>query len=195
MVLAPRTLAPNFTAPALVDGEIKDISLSDYKGKYVVLFSWPFDFTFVCPTEICAFSDAVAEFEAAGAQVLGFSCDSAFTHFNWVQQPRKEGGLGEIKFPMIADTTQKISRDYGVLVEEEGAPFRATYIIDPEQKIRIVQVNDLPVGRSVKETLRLLQALQFTDKHGEVCPLGWEKGDATIKPEISASKDFFAKAN
>ncbi|KAJ1756447.1 Peroxiredoxin 1 [Coemansia sp. RSA 2523] len=195
MVLQPRSPAPQFTAQALIDGEFKELSLSDYKGKYVVLFAWPFDFTFVCPTEICAFSDRYDDFKKLGAEVIGFSCDSVFTHFNWTQQERKDGGLGHINFPMVADTNQKISRDYQILYEDEGCPCRGLFIIDPEQKIRIMMINDLPVGRSVDEALRLLEALQFTDKHGEVCPANWQAGQATIKPEISDSKDFFAKAN
>ncbi|PIA18037.1 thiol peroxiredoxin [Coemansia reversa NRRL 1564] len=195
MVLQPRSPAPQFTAEALIGTETRKVSLSDYKGKYVVLFAWPFDFTFVCPTEIWAFSDRYKDFEKLGAEVLGFSCDSIFSHYNWVQQPRKEGGLGEINFPMIADPSQKIARDYHLLSEEEGCAFRGVFIIDPEQKIRIIIINDNNVGRSVDEIIRSLEALQFSDKHGEVCPVGWTAGADTIKPEITKSKEFFAKAN
>ncbi|KAJ2160069.1 Peroxiredoxin-1 [Coemansia sp. RSA 552] len=195
MVLKPRSPAPQFTAEALIDNEFKKISLSDYKGKYVVLFAWPLDFTFVCPTEIIAFSDRYEDFKNEGAEVLGFSCDSVFSHFNWVQQPRKEGGLGHINFPMIADTNQKISRDYEILFEEDGFPCRGLFIIDPEQKVRIMMINDAPVGRSVDEALRLLRALKFTDEHGEVCPANWNPGQSTIKPEVAQSKEFFAQAN
>lgn len=185
--------APQFTATAVVDGEFKTVSLSDYKGKYVVLFFYPLDFTFVCPTEIIAFSDRVNEFKAIGVEVLACSTDSHFSHLAWVETPRKKGGLGEMQIPILADTNHKISRDYGVLIESEGIAFRGLFIIDPKQVLRQITVNDLPVGRSVDETLRLVQAFQFTDVHGEVCPAGWTPGKDTIKPGVKESKEYFGK--
>ncbi|XP_071866917.1 peroxiredoxin 2 [Bombus fervidus] len=183
--------APAFNGTAVVKGEFKEISLSDYKGKYVVLFFYPLDFTFVCPTEIIAFSDRAEEFEKIGCKLIAASTDSHFSHLAWVNTPRKQGGLGEMNIPLLADKSTKIARDYGVLDEESGIPFRGLFIIDDKQKLRQVTINDLPVGRSVDETLRLVQAFQYTDKHGEVCPAGWKPGKKTMKPDVAASKEYF----
>jgi peroxiredoxin (alkyl hydroperoxide reductase subunit C) len=195
MVAQVQKPAPAFTAPAVVDGDFKDISLSDYKGKYVVLFWYPMDFTFVCPTEILAFSERVKEFEALDCAVIGASCDSEFSHLAWINTPRKQGGLGEMNIPLLADKTKSIAKDYGVLIEEAGVTLRGLFIIDPQGTVRQITINDLPVGRSVDEVLRLVEAFQFTDKHGEVCPAGWNKGDKTIKPSVKESKEYFNAAN
>lgn len=168
--------APQFKAKAFVSGEIKEISLSDYKGKWVVLFFYPLDFTFVCPTEILDFNAKVEEFNKKGAQLLGASIDSVYSHKAWSDLPSDKGGIGKLNFPLIADLTKKISRDYGVLFEEAGIAFRGTFIIDPEGKVRSITINDLPVGRSVDETLRVLEAFQS----GELCPVNWKKGDKTL---------------
>ncbi|OXU21560.1 hypothetical protein TSAR_004694 [Trichomalopsis sarcophagae] len=183
--------APQFKGTAVVNGQFKDIKLSDYKGKYVVLFFYPLDFTFVCPTEIIAFSDRAKEFEAIGVQLIAASTDSHFSHLAWINTPRKQGGLGEMQIPLLADKSAKIARDYGVLDEESGVPFRGLFIIDRKQNLRQVTINDLPVGRSVDETLRLVQAFQFTDEHGEVCPAGWKPGKKTMKPDPVGAKDYF----
>ncbi|XP_015590482.1 peroxiredoxin 1 [Cephus cinctus] len=183
--------APSFKGTAVVNGQFKDISLEDYKGKYLILFFYPLDFTFVCPTEIIAFSDRADEFRAVGCELIAASTDSHFSHLAWVNTPRKQGGLGEMKIPLLADKSTKIARDYGVLDEETGIPFRGLFIIDRKQNLRQITVNDLPVGRSVDETLRLVQAFQFTDEHGEVCPAGWKPGNKTMKPDVHASKDYF----
>ncbi|KAL7298630.1 hypothetical protein TKK_0008396 [Trichogramma kaykai] len=183
--------APQFKGTAVVKGQFKDISLSDYAGKYVVLFFYPLDFTFVCPTEIIAFSDRVAEFEALGVQVIAASTDSHFSHLAWTNLPRKDGGLGEMNIPLLADKSAKIARSYGVYDEETGIPFRGLFIIDKKQNLRQITINDLPVGRSVDETLRLVQAFQFTDEHGEVCPAGWKPGKKTMKPDPIGSKEYF----
>ncbi|KAF4116842.1 peroxiredoxin-1 [Onychostoma macrolepis] len=186
--------APDFTAKAVMpDGQFKDLSLSDYKGKYVVLFFYPLDFTFVCPTEIIAFSDAVEEFRKIDCEVIGASVDSHFCHLAWINTPRKQGGLGHMKVPLVADSLRSISRDYGVLKEDEGIAYRGLFIIDDKGILRQITINDLPVGRSIDETLRLVQAFQFTDKHGEVCPAGWKPGKDTIKPDVQQSKDYFSK--
>jgi len=185
--------APDFKAAAVVDGEFKEVSLSDYKGKYVVLFFYPLDFTFVCPTEIIAFSDRSDEFRKIGCEILAASTDSQFSHYAWINTPRKQGGLGEMKIPLIADTTHSISKDYGVLKEDQGIAFRGLFIIDAKGVLRQVTINDLPVGRDVDETLRLVQAFQYTDKHGEVCPAGWKPGKDTIKPGLKESKEYFGK--
>uniref|UniRef100_A0A4W5M7D0 thioredoxin-dependent peroxiredoxin n=2 Tax=Hucho hucho TaxID=62062 RepID=A0A4W5M7D0_9TELE len=187
-------LAPGFTAKAVMpDGQFKDISMSDYRGKYVVFFFYPLDFTFVCPTEIIAFSDAAEEFRKIGCEVIGASVDSHFCHLAWTNTPRKQGGLGAMKIPLVADTLRSISKDYGVLKEDEGIAYRGLFIIDDKGVLRQITINDLPVGRSIDETLRLVQAFQFTDKHGEVCPAGWKPGSDTIKPDVQKSKDFFSK--
>lgn len=188
--------APDFKATAaLPDGSFKDIKLSDYKGKYVVLFFYPLDFTFVCPTEILAFSDKAAEFKAIGAELLGVSVDSQFTHLAWMNTPRKEGGIQNLQYPLIADLTKSIARDYGVLIEEGGVALRGLFVIDPEQNIRAAIVHDLPVGRSVDETLRVVKAFQYVAKHGEVCPANWSEGKSTMKADPTGSKEYFSKAN
>uniref|UniRef100_A0A915M712 thioredoxin-dependent peroxiredoxin n=3 Tax=Meloidogyne TaxID=189290 RepID=A0A915M712_MELJA len=186
-------LAPEFTTDAVVDSDFKTVSLSDYKGKYVVLFFYPLDFTFVCPTEIIAFSERSGDFTKINVQLLACSTDSKFSHFEWINKPRKEGGLGEMKIPVLSDRNMKIARDYGVLKEDEGIAYRGLFIIDPKGILRQITINDLPVGRSVDETLRLVQAFQYTDKHGEVCPANWKPGSDTIKPDPNKSKEYFGK--
>jgi peroxiredoxin 1 len=187
--------APDFSGVAVVNGEFKNISLSDYKGKYVILFFYPLDFTFVCPTEIIAFSDRSDEFRALNCEVIACSTDSQFSHLAWINTPRKQGGLGEMKIPLLADTSLKVSRAYGVLNEEAGIDFRGLFIIDDKGRLRQITLNDLPVGRSVDEILRLVQAFQYNEKHGEVCPAGWKPGAATIKPNPRDSLDYFSKQN
>lgn len=185
--------APAFKATAVVDGQFKEVALDNYKGKYLVVFFYPLDFTFVCPTEIIAFSDRAAEFRAIGCEVVGVSIDSEFCHLAWMNTPRKQGGLGHLNIPLVADVTKKISQDYGVLIQEEGIALRGLFIIDGKGILRQITVNDLPVGRSVDETLRLVKAFQFTDEHGEVCPAGWTPGKDTIKPNVQDSKEYFSK--
>ncbi len=185
--------APDFTATAVVNEEFKQVKLSDYRGKYVVLFFYPLDFTFVCPTEIVAFSDRIKEFHDRGAEVLGCSIDSQFSHLAWIQQPRAAGGLGGLKYPLVADLTKKIAADYGVLLDG-GIALRGTFLIDKQGIIRAATIHDLPLGRSVDEAIRVLDALQFFEKNGEVCPADWKPGGATIKPGVKESKAYFAAA-
>ncbi|XP_066298263.1 peroxiredoxin-1-like [Branchiostoma lanceolatum] len=186
--------APNFESTAVLpSGEFKTIKLSDYKGKYLVIFFYPLDFTFVCPTEIIAFSDRVEEFKKISCEVVAVSTDSQFSHLAWTNTPRKQGGLGKMQIPILSDKAMTISKDYGVLMEDEGIAFRGLFIIDDKGTLRQITINDLPVGRSVDETLRLVQAFQFTDKHGEVCPAGWKPGADTIKPDVKDSKEYFSK--
>merc|ERR1712086_264158 len=160
----PRSQAPNFEGiNAVVNQEFKPVSLSDYKGKYLVIVFYPFDFTYVCPTELISFSENLPKFQEIGAEVIGVSTDSHFTHLAWVKTPRTEGGLGQIDYPLLADINKDVSKDYGVLVTDEndamyGAALRGIFIIDPTQKVRSVQVNDDAVGRSVDEMLRLIKA-------------------------------------
>ncbi|KAF9264284.1 peroxiredoxin [Marasmius fiardii PR-910] len=184
MVALIQRPAPTFKADAVVEGLFQEVSLSDYLGKWVVLFFYPMDFTFVCPTEILAFNDSLEQFQKLDTVVLGVSTDSKYSHFAWANQPRKEGGLGpNLKLPLIADRNMSISRNYGVLLEDEGVALRGLFIIDPKGTLRQITVNDLPVGRSVDETVRLVKAFQFTDKHGEVCPANWSEGGKTIKTD------------
>ncbi|KAG8441413.1 hypothetical protein GDO86_006959 [Hymenochirus boettgeri] len=185
--------APEFQATAVVNGEFKELKLSDYRGKYVVLFFYPLDFTFVCPTEIIAFSEHAAEFKKINCEVIAASVDSHFCHLAWTNQPRKEGGLGPMNIPLVSDLKCSMAKDYGVLKEEEGIAYRGLFIIDSKGILRQITINDLPVGRSVDETLRLVQAFQYTDTHGEVCPAGWRPGSSTIKPNVKESKEYFSK--
>ncbi|XP_075715213.1 peroxiredoxin-2 [Rhinoderma darwinii] len=187
--------APDFQATAVVNGEFKELKLSDYRGKYVVLFFYPLDFTFVCPTEIVAFSERAEEFRKIGCEVVGASVDSHFSHLAWTNVPRKQGGLGPMNIPLLSDLKHTISKDYGVLKEEDGVAYRGLFIIDNKGILRQITINDLPVGRSVDEVLRLVQAFQFTDQHGEVCPAGWKPGSRTIKPNVKDSKEYFSKEN
>lgn len=184
--------APDFKANAVANGEIKEVSLADFDGKWKVLFFYPLDFTFVCPTEITAFSDHVERFEKLGCQVLGCSVDSEFSHLAWTQVSRDNGGLGEIKYPLLADITKKIARDYGVLMNDAVA-FRGTFIIDDQNVVQHASINNLSVGRNVEEIARLVEAYQHTAKVGEVCPAGWESGKDTMKPDPKGSKEYFSK--
>jgi len=187
--------APDFKATALVKGQfVEDFSLSQFKGKKVVLFFYPLDFTFVCPTEILAFSDALKEFEARNSVVVGVSVDSHFSHWAWTQVDRKEGGIKGISYPLVSDLNKTIAQDYGVLLPA-GIALRGLFIIDADEKqtIRHITINDLPLGRNVEEALRLLDAIDFTKEHGEVCPANWKKGDKAFKPTFDGLKEFSSK--
>ncbi|XP_070164821.1 thioredoxin peroxidase 3 [Polyergus mexicanus] len=188
--------APEFSGTAVVKGDFKEIKLSDYKGKYVVLFFYPLDFTFVCPTEIIAFSERVSEFEGLNTQVIGVSTDSHFSHLAWINTPRKQGGLGgDLGYPLLSDFNKEISNRYNVLLQDSGIAFRGLFIIDKEGILRQFSINDLPVGRSIEETLRLIKAFQFVEKHGEVCPANWQPDSKTIKPNPKDSKEYFDSVN
>lgn len=187
-------VAPYFEAEAVVNGQFKKIKSTDYQGKWTVLFFYPLDFTFVCPTEIIAFSDKIDEFKKLGAEVLGCSVDSKFTHLAWINTARKDGGLGEIRYPLLADITKKIAADYGVLLEG-GVALRGLFLINPEGKIAYEVVHDLGVGRSVDETLRVISAFQEVAKTGEVCPANWNKGSITMSPDTEKSKKYFGTVN
>jgi len=184
--------APNFTCTAVMpDGSFNDrFTLSDFQGKYVLLFFYPLDFTFVCPTEIIAFSDRVKEFEKLNVQVIGASIDSHFSHLAWRNTPRSQGGIGAIGYPLVADLNKQIARDYDVLLEG-GIALRGLFLIDCSGVVQHQVVNNLPLGRSVDEALRMVQALQYVEKHGEVCPADWKEGSRTIKPGVDSSKEFF----
>lgn len=187
--------APDWQGTAIVKGEFKEMKLKDFLGKYLVFFFYPLDFTFVCPTEIVAFSDRIQEFHAINTEVVACSIDSPFTHLAWINTPRKIGGLGPINIPLLSDVTHQIAKDYGVYLEDLGHTLRGLFIIDGKGILRQITMNDLPVGRSVDETLRLVQAFQYTDKHGEVCPAGWKPGGATIIPNPEDKLKYFSKMN
>ena len=169
--------------------------MASFKGKYVVLLFYPADFTFVCPTEILAYSERADEIRQAGAEVIAISCDSVHSHLAYVKTDQAKGGLGPVKIPLVADKTFAIVKAYGVLKEDEGIPFRGLFIIDGEGKIRQVTINDLPVGRSVDETIRLLQAFAFTDKHGEVCPANWRPGKKAFKPKRDGIIEYLSSSH
>jgi peroxiredoxin (alkyl hydroperoxide reductase subunit C) len=186
--------APDFRATAVVDQEFRDLSLRDYRGRDVVLFFYPLNFTFVCPTEITAFSDRHAEFARLGAAILAVSVDSPYSHLAWVQTERRSGGLGDVAYPLVSDLNKEIARAYHVLDEEAGTALRGLFLIDPDGVIRHSTINDVAVGRSVDETLRVLRAFQLVRKQpGQVCPADWTPGARTLAPDPCGSRAFFAE--
>jgi alkyl hydroperoxide reductase subunit AhpC len=199
--IRPRNVAPSFTAKAVIEDKFVQISLSNYTsaGQWAVLLFYPYDYTFVCPTEIISFSEKNSDFTAVNAQVLAISTDSHHTHLAWTRTKREDGGVGRLNIPLVADTSKKISAAYGVLVTDEsddmfGAALRGLFIIDPKGIIRSIQINDDAVGRSVDETLRILKAFQWADGHvGEACPASWNPSNPsdTIKTNPYESKEYF----
>jgi peroxiredoxin (alkyl hydroperoxide reductase subunit C) len=184
--------APDFTAQAVMpDDSFTELKLSSYKGKYVLLFFYPLDFTFVCPSEILAFNAQLPRFKEKNCEVIGVSVDSQYTHFAWRQVPIEKGGIGQIELPLVADLNKTIARDYGVLLDDQVA-LRGQFLIDREGVVRHALINDLPLGRNVEEALRLLDALQFTEKHGEVCPANWKHGQSGIKPTADGVAEYLA---
>ena len=204
--------APNFKATAVMgDNSFKDVSLSDYKGKKVVLFFYPLDFTFVCPTELIAFDHRLAEFEKRGVQILGCSMDSEFSHLAWKNTDVNNGGIGQVQYPLIADKDKSISRKYDVLIgaipayvetedgEEEttsvggDVALRGSFLIDEEGVVRHSVINDLPLGRNIDEMIRMIDALAYNQKHGEVCPAGWKEGDAGMEADTAGVAKYLDK--
>ena len=185
--------APDFTATAVMaDNSFKeDFKLSDYRGKYVVLFFYPLDFTFVCPSEIIAFDKALEKFRAKNCEIIGASIDSQFSHYAWKVTPVDKGGIGDVQFPLVADIKKQISRDYGVLFDDAVA-LRGLFLIDKEGIVRHATINDLPLGRNVEEAMRVLDALQFTEEHGEVCPANWKEGEDGMTPTADGVADYLA---
>ena len=187
--------APEFTATAVEEQEFRVVRLNDYLGKYVVLFFYPLDFTFVCPTEIIAFSDRYEEFSSLNTQILGVSVDSEFAHLAWIQTQRKQGGLGDIEYPLVSDLTKEISSAYSVLDTHAGIALRGLFIIDQEGMVQHITVNNLSVGRSVDEVLRTLKAIQYVQSHSnEVCPVDWQEGEKTINADPTQAKIYFASS-
>ena len=190
MAIQVQQQAPDFKGQAVVGTGFKEITLKSYKGKWLVLFFYPLDFTFVCPTEIIAFSDRSGDFKKIGAEIVACSVDSHFTHLAWVNTPRNKGGLGELNIPLLADLDKSIGKNYGVLLKA-GMHLRGLFIIDPKGTIRHQTVNDLPVGRNVDEALRIIEGFQYFEKHGEVCPANWTPGEKTMKPDPVGSQEYF----
>jgi peroxiredoxin (alkyl hydroperoxide reductase subunit C) len=185
--------APNFKAQAVFDNnEIKELNLSSYRGKYVVLFFYPLDFTFVCPTEIIAFDKQLEKFKEKNAEVIGVSVDSQYTHLAWKNTPVDKGGIGKISFPLVADLSKSIARAYGVLLDDTVA-LRGLFLIDKEGIVRHALINDLHLGRNVEEAFRILNALQFTEAHEVVCPANWREGDDTMKPTADGVASYLTK--
>ena len=186
--------APDFVAPAVMpNGAIEErFKLSDLRGKYVVLFFWPLDFTFVCPTEIIAHDRRVAMFKERDVEVVGISIDSQFTHFAWRNTPVNEGGIGAVQFPMVADINHEITSAYGI-EHSDGVALRASFLIDRNGTVQHQVVNNLPLGRNVDEMMRLVDALQFTEQYGEVCPAGWKEGEEGMKPTAEGVAAFLSK--
>ena len=182
--------APDFTADAYVNSEFQKVSLSDYRGKKVVLFFYPLDFTFVCPTEILAFTDRLDEFKKRNTEVIAVSVDSHFTHHAWAQVDRKDGGIKGVNYPLVADLNKNISRSYAVLLEDAGIALRGLFIINKDGILKHATINHLDLGRNIDEVLRLLDAVDYTEQYGEVCPVNWKKGEKAMKPTAAGLREY-----
>ncbi len=184
--------APEFNATAVVNGDFKEnFKLSDHRGKYVLLFFYPLDFTFVCPTELHGFQDRIEDFKRLNCEIMGCSVDSQHSHLAWLNTPKSQGGIEGISYPLISDINKTIARDYDVLIPKDGVALRGTFLIDKQGVVAHQTVNALGLGRNVPEYLRLIEALQFTEEHGEVCPVNWKKGEKSMKPDRSGLKSYF----
>jgi peroxiredoxin (alkyl hydroperoxide reductase subunit C) len=185
--------APDFTAKAVIDGEklVDQFSLRDFRGKYLFFFFYPLDFTFVCPTELHAFQEREAEFAARNTQIVGCSVDSVYSHYAWLKTPKNRGGIEGVRYPLIADFNKEIAKCFNVLKADDGIAYRGQFIIDKNGIIRHQLVNDLPIGRSVDEVLRLLDAIIFHEEHGEVCPANWHVGAKSMQPNAEGLVRYF----
>ena len=187
-------VAPDFVAQAVLpDNTFAELRLSQFRGKYVVLFFYPLDFTFVCPSEVIAFDKKLPAFRERNCEVIGVSVDSHYSHWAWKNTPREKGGIGQVQFPIVADLTKKIARDYGVLLEDGGVALRGLFLIDREGVVRHAVINDLPLGRNVDEALRMVDALRHFEKHGEVCPANWRQGEEAMKPSADGVAKYLAQ--
>jgi len=185
--------APVFSCDAVIESSIKKTSLNDFVGQYKVLFFYPLDFTFVCPTELHAFQDCLGEFKKRNTAVIGCSVDSAYSHNAWLRIPKKQGGIQGITYPLLADINKTVSREYGVLDDAQGVALRGLFIIDTNDVVQCAIVNNLPLGRNVHEVLRLIDALQFSEKNGQVCPANWQQGDKAMVPNDKGLVEYFAE--
>lgn len=184
--------APDFKAKCVVKNDVKDISLKDFRGKYIILFFYPLDFTFVCPTELHAFQEKLEEFTKSNCVVLGCSVDSHFSHLAWLNTPKNKGGIEGVSYGLLSDLGGHIAESYGVL-NPDGIAYRGLFLIDKDSIVRHQVVNDLPLGRSVPEALRMLHALQHVEKHGEVCPANWNEGSEAMKTTIESVAEHLLK--
>jgi peroxiredoxin 2/4 len=182
--------APDFRAQAFIEGQIKTVSLEDYKDKYKIMFFYPLDFTFICPTEIMAFQELLEEFKKRQAVVLGISVDSVYSHRAWSQVSRDKGGIMGVTYPLLSDITKKISCQYDVLDQESGLALRGLFIIDKNNIVQVMQVNNEQFGRNTHEVLRLLDAVIFYQKHGEVCPVNWQEGQKGLVPTLQGLEQY-----
>lgn len=183
--------APLFSCEAVIDGQIKTVSLEDYLTGTVVLFFYPLDFSFVCPTELHAFQDDLDEFKKRNTTILGISVDSVYSHLTWLDQPKMEGGIAGITYPVLSDITKSISRLYAVLDEETGIAYRALFIIDKHGLVQTSQINNLSLGRNIKEVLRLVDAIEYVSIHGEVCPANWMLGQEALTADHEGVVHYF----
>jgi alkyl hydroperoxide reductase subunit AhpC len=186
--------APDFSGEAFINGEFRKVSLSDFKGKKLVLFFYPLDFTFVCPTEILAFTDRIEDFRKRNTEVVGVSVDSHFTHRAWAQVDRKEGGIKGVNFPLLSDLSKTVAADYGVLIADAGIALRGLFIINKDGILKHATINHLDLGRNIDEVLRVIDAVDFSEQHGEVCPANWKSGDKAMKPTAESLKQYMSKA-
>lgn len=185
--------APDFVAKAVVkDRVIDDFSLSRFRGSNVILFFYPLDFTFVCPTELHAFQEKEAEFKKRNTQIIGCSIDSTYSHFAWLSTPKSKGGIHGVEYPIVSDINKTIARDYDVLCTQEGIAYRGLFLIDRDGIVRHQVINDLPLGRSVEEAIRILDALVYFEQHGEVCPANWQAGKKSMKPTKEGLEQYFS---
>ncbi len=182
---------PVFNAKAVVKDKTLDFNLASYTGKYVIFFFYPLDFTFVCPTELHAFQEKLKEFEKRNAQVVGCSIDSCYSHAAWLNTPKSKGGIEGVTYPIVSDIHKSIAKAFGVLKEEDGIAYRGLFLIDKSGTVRHQLINDLPLGRSVDEVLRTLDALIFHEQHGEVCPANWKSGAKAMKPTGEGLTEYF----
>ncbi len=184
--------APDFTAKAVVKNEIiENFKLSDHEGKYVVLFFYPLDFTFVCPTELHAFQEKLQAFQERNTEVIAVSTDSHFSHMAWLNTPKSQGGIEGVEYPIVSDFNKTISKDFDVLVEADGVAYRGLFLLDKEGVVHHATLNNLPLGRNVDEALRMVDALQHFEKHGEVCPANWNQGAKSMTPDQDGLKAYF----
>lgn len=184
--------APEFALEGVLNGRFSTYRLSDYRGKWVVLFFYPLDFTFVCPTEILAFSDRLGDFKKLDCEILGASIDSKFCHLAWTEKRREEGGIHGLAYPLLEDTRKDLARAYGVLDANDDLALRGLFLIDPDGVVQHATINNLAVGRSVDEALRVLNAFRYVREHGEVCPADWKPGERTMTADWEKSKSYFA---
>lgn len=184
--------APDFSCEAVINGKVKKVSLLDFDGKYKLILFYPLDFTFVCPTELLALQDEIEKFENLNTQIIAVSVDSVFSHLAWLNTPRAKGGIQDVNYPILSDIKKTISADYGVLIEEEGIALRGVFLLDKNNIVQSATINNLSLGRNIPELLRLLNALQFVEKNGEVCPANWEPGKKSMKPDQRGLEEYFA---